>query len=277
MESILSTAQKLHEDETRRFQERQRKREERKQISASRKQQVEREQAKIVELCRKRQTNSNQLYKLFSELQAVSHSNNLGLQCPEIVVVGMQSDGKSSFVEALLGFHFNIVSTNIGTRRPLILQMMNNMACKEPRCRFRMEDKEEFESYTTPVQSLSREIVRRTNEEVGNDKNIVSNKPIILRVEFERCANLTIYDTPGFRIGGDLDLSNKIKSMVLKLMSKPERLIVCLEQSTVEWANTISLEYCREVDPSLKRTIFVSTKFDNRIKELRTKDEGIVC
>jgi len=47
----------------------------------------------------------------------------MSFESPEIVVVGMQSDGKSSFIEALLGFQFNIVDTNIGTRRPLILQV----------------------------------------------------------------------------------------------------------------------------------------------------------
>ena len=39
-------------------------------------------------------------------------SLNITFEYPEIVVVGMQSDGKSSFVEGLLGFQFNIVETS---------------------------------------------------------------------------------------------------------------------------------------------------------------------
>jgi GTPase SAR1 family protein len=41
-------------------------------------------------------------------------TNSFGIQfeTPELVVVGMQSDGKSSFIEALLGFQFNIVETS---------------------------------------------------------------------------------------------------------------------------------------------------------------------
>jgi len=58
---------------------------------------------------------------------------------PELVVVGMQSDGKSTFIEGLLGFQFNIVESTIGTRRPLIIQMINDPTRNEPHCRFRKE------------------------------------------------------------------------------------------------------------------------------------------
>lgn len=71
----------------------------------------------------------------------------------------------------------------------------------------------------------------------GSDGSRVHSKPIILRVEFASCANLTIYDTPGFRIGGDAQLAHDIRAMVQDLIAPPDRLIVCLEQSTVEWAN----------------------------------------
>lgn len=90
-----------------------------------------------------RESSNAEMFKLFSDLQAVSNDFRLGLSCPELVVVGMQSDGKvgewcayevgwradgvaqSTFVESLLGFTFNVVSSNIGTRRPLVIQMIN--------------------------------------------------------------------------------------------------------------------------------------------------------
>ena len=45
---------------------------------------------------------------------STNRSQSFGLEfaAPELVVVGMQSDGKSSFIEALLGFQFNIVETS---------------------------------------------------------------------------------------------------------------------------------------------------------------------
>lgn len=123
------------------------------------------------------------------------------------------------------------IAVDIGTRRPLIIQMINDpgilftsevviiysLAEKEhPSCRFRKEfpmaDTDPFEDKDTPVHSLTDEIIRRTNERagpvsswgtlnvlskipgVGPDK--VSAVPIILRVQYCHCANLTIYDTP---------------------------------------------------------------------------------
>ncbi|KAE8009195.1 hypothetical protein FH972_005644 [Carpinus fangiana] len=47
-----------------------------------------------------------------------------------------QSDGKSSLLEALFGFRFNVREVEMGTRRPLILQMVHEPFALEPRCRF---------------------------------------------------------------------------------------------------------------------------------------------
>jgi GTPase SAR1 family protein len=299
---MLASAQKLHEEETQRQEERKRRKEQRNAEMFERKQKVEAEATRIKAWADRRATCSTELSRLFSDLQAVSSDNNLGLRCPELVVVGMQSDGKSTFVEALLGFSFNIVSSNIGTRRPLIISMVNSRTYAEPCCRFRLENvpagasgADEFENKPTPVERLSDEIQRRTNDVAGSDKSRVSSKPIFLRVEYSNCANLTIYDTPGFRLHGDERLASEIHDMVIDLIRPPERIIVCLEQSTVEWANTSSRRLVQQVDPDYSRTILLHTKFDNRIKvhsemkvftfscsnptirfqELRSADEGL--
>jgi hypothetical protein len=96
-----------------------------------------------------------------------------------------------------------------------------------------------WEETETPVEGLCDEIVRRTNNVAGRGDR-VSASPIILRVEYCHCSNLNIYDTPGFRIGGDEKLKSEILDMVKKLIEPKHRIIVCLEQSTVEWANTVS-------------------------------------
>jgi GTPase SAR1 family protein len=219
------------------------------------------------------------LYALFNDLQGISADFNISFESPELVVVGMQSDGKSTFIEGLLGFQFNIVDTNIGTRRPLIIQMINNPEREQPRCRFRKETavaagEDAFEDIDTPVNYLSDEIVRRTDMKTGSDKDRVSDQPIILRVEYRHCANLTIYDTPGFRLGGNEKLRKDIEEMVVRIMKPKNRIIICLEQSTVEWANTVSRPLVRTIDPNFSRTVLVNTKFDNRVKELRDSDSA---
>ncbi len=55
-----------------------------------------------------------------------------------------QSDGKSSLLEAFLGFRFNLREVEMGTRRPLIVQMVHDPSAEAPRCRLQDEASEEY-------------------------------------------------------------------------------------------------------------------------------------
>jgi hypothetical protein len=76
-------------------------------------------------------------YEAYSRLQAaaVAFGEACSLPVPEIVAIGGQSDGKSSLMEAFLGFRFNVREVEMGTRRPLIVQMLHDPSALEPRCR----------------------------------------------------------------------------------------------------------------------------------------------
>lgn len=77
-------------------------------------------------------------YEAYSRLQASAVAFGEKLPIPEIVAVGGQSDGKSSLLEALLGFRFNVREVEMGTRRPLMLQMIHDPNALEPRCRLQV-------------------------------------------------------------------------------------------------------------------------------------------
>jgi hypothetical protein len=66
------------------------------------------------------------------------------LPIPEIVAIGGQSDGKSSLLEAFLGFRFNVREVEMGTRRPLMLQMVHNPEATEPRVCLQDEDADSY-------------------------------------------------------------------------------------------------------------------------------------
>ncbi|KAE8769665.1 Dynamin-like protein C [Hordeum vulgare] len=53
-----------------------------------------------------------------------------------MVAIGGQSKCKSSLLEALLGFRFNVREVEMGTRRPLVLQMVHDPTALDPRYRF---------------------------------------------------------------------------------------------------------------------------------------------
>ena len=63
----------------------------------------------------------NKLQDIFSQLGSQST-----IELPQVAVVGSQSSGKSSVLEALVGRDFLPRGNDICTRRPLVLQLVHN-------------------------------------------------------------------------------------------------------------------------------------------------------
>lgn len=61
----------------------------------------------------------------------------------------------------------------------------------------------------------------------------------------------------------DVDL----RTQVLDLIRPKHRLVVFLQQSSVEWASSLWLPVIQEVDPEMSRSVVVVSKMDNRMRE----------
>ncbi|XP_059443432.1 dynamin-related protein 5A isoform X2 [Corylus avellana] len=216
-------------------------------------------------------------FEAYNRLQAAAVAFGEKLPIPEIVALGGQSDGKSSLLEALLGFRFNVREVEMGTRRPLILQMVHDPSALEPRCRFQEEDSEEYGSPVVLASAIADIIKSRTEALLKKTKTAVSSKPIVMRAEYAHCPNLTIIDTPGFVLkakkGEPDNTPEEILSMVKSLASPPHRILLFLQQSSVEWCSSLWLDSIREIDPTFRRTVIVVSKFDNRLKEFSDRWE----
>ncbi|KAK8643801.1 hypothetical protein V6N13_013078 [Hibiscus sabdariffa] len=216
-------------------------------------------------------------FEAYNRLQATAVAFGEKLPIPEIVALGGQSDGKSSLLEAFLGFRFNVREVEMGTRRPLILQMVHDPSALEPRCRFQEEDSEEYGSPVVSASTIADIIKSRTEALLKKTKTSVSPKPIVMRAEFAHCPNLTIIDTPGFVLkakkGEPENTPQEILSMVKSLASPPHRILLFLQQSSVEWCSSLWLDSIREIDPTFRRTVIVVSKFDNRLKEFSDRWE----
>ncbi|MBA0624989.1 hypothetical protein Godav_010249 [Gossypium davidsonii] len=222
-------------------------------------------------------SSSRSRFEAYNRLQAMAVAFGEKLPIPEIVALGGQSDGKSSLLEALLGFRFNVREVEMGTRRPLILQMVHDPSALEPRCRFQEEDSEEYGSPVVSASTIADVIKSRTEALLKKTKTSVSPKPIVMRAEFAHCPNLTIIDTPGFVLkakkGEPENTPQEILSMVKSLASPPHRILLFLQQSSVEWCSSLWLDSIREIDPTFRRTVIVVSKFDNRLKEFSDRWE----
>ncbi|KAJ8747579.1 hypothetical protein K2173_007800 [Erythroxylum novogranatense] len=206
---------------------------------------------------------SSSRFEAYNRLQAAAVAFGEKLPIPEIVALGGQSDGKSSLLEALLGFRFNVREVEMGTRRPLILQMD--------------EDSEEYGTSVVSSTAIADIIRSRTESLLKKTKTAVSSKPIVMRAEYAHCPNLTIIDTPGFVLkakkGEPESTPQEILSMVKSLASPPHRILLFLQQSSVEWCSSLWLDSIREIDPTFRRTVIVVSKFDNRLKEFSDRWE----
>jgi hypothetical protein len=84
----------------------------------------------------------------------------------------------------LMQFRFNVREVEMGTRRPLIVQMVHDPSALEPRCRLQDEDSEEYGPPIMPETAVADAIMKRTKEHLRQLGNAaVSSKPIVMRAE----------------------------------------------------------------------------------------------
>lgn len=219
-----------------------------------------------------------QLIPIAAKLQdvfgALGQSTTIDL--PQVVVIGSQSSGKSSVLEAMVGRSFLPRGTGICTRRPLVLQLYNT---KSPDQRYSSSAEEEdlrpgdewgeflhvpgkrFHDFT----EIRAEIVRETDRSTGTNKGI-SSQAIHLKVYSPRVLHLTMVDLPGITkvAVGDQpeDIEVQIRAMCLNYIANPNAIILAVTAGNTDLANSDSLQMARSVDPEGNRTIGVITKLD---------------
>nr|QQY02476.1 dynamin-2 [Cryptocotyle lingua] len=232
-------------------------------------------------------TGMEQLIPLVNKLQDAFSSLNvpLGLELPQIAVVGSQSAGKSSVLENFVGRDFLPRGTGIVTRRPLVLQLVN--------------DKIEYGEFLhlrnkrfTNFEEIKQEIQAETDRLTGSNKGI-SNVPINLRIHSPHVLNLTLIDLPGMTkvAVGDQppDIEIQIRNMIIEYIERENCLILAVTPANTDLANSDALKLAKEYDPQGLRTIGVLTKLDlmddgtdarevleNRLLPLRRGYVGVV-
>ncbi|XP_061844083.1 dynamin-2-like isoform X4 [Nerophis lumbriciformis] len=195
----------------------------------------------------------NKLQDAFSSIGQSCH-----LELPQIAVVGGQSAGKSSVLENFVGRDFLPRGSGIVTRRPLILQLVNNKAeyAEFLHCKGR-----KFVDFDEVRQEIEAETDRLT----GSNKGI-SPIPINLRVYSPHVLNLTLIDLPGMTkvaVGDQpVDIEHQIRDMLLQFITKESCLILAVTPANTDLANSDALKIAKEVDPQGLRTIGVITKLD---------------
>ncbi|XP_060179425.1 dynamin-related protein 3A-like isoform X2 [Lycium barbarum] len=212
----------------------------------------------------------NKLQDIFSSLSNDIDNHRLtGLRLPQVVVVGSQSSGKSSVLEALVGRDFLPRGSGICTRRPLILQLekcpkgigdnndewgeFGHLAGHLPAKRF------------YDFSAIRREILAETEREVGVKKGI-SDEQIRLKICSPNVLNITLVDLPGITkvpVGDQpSDIEARIRNMIMSYIKQDTSIILAVSPANADLANSDALQMAKVVDPTGTRTIGVITKLD---------------
>ena len=215
------------------------------------------------------------LIPVINKLQDVF--NTIGtdaIQLPQIVVIGTQSSGKSSVIEALVGSDFLPRGAGIVTRRPLILQLVyvpkNDATHRsadegtldlEAWGKFLHTKNKIFSDFTL----VRKEIEQETDRMSGSNKGICP-EPINLKIFSPKVVNLTLVDLPGITkvpVGDQPeDIEIQIRNLMFKYIQNPNSIILAVHPANTDFATSESLKLAREVDPDGRRTLAVITKLD---------------
>jgi replication fork clamp-binding protein CrfC len=190
-------------------------------------------------------------------LQKVDQSSSLTL--PSIVVIGSQSSGKSSVLEAIVGHEFLPKGSNMVTRRPIELTLVNTPTSTEEYGEFPDLGLRRIHDFSS---------IQRTLTELNlavPDSECVSDDPIHLTVYSPNVPDLSLIDLPGYiQVVGQnqpLELKQKISELCDKYI-QPPNVILAISAADVDLANSTALRASRRVDPRGERTIGVITKMD---------------
>ncbi|CAI0556970.1 unnamed protein product [Linum tenue] len=202
----------------------------------------------------------NKLQDIFAQLGSQST-----IDLPQVAVVGSQSSGKSSVLEALVGRDFLPRGSDICTRRPLVLQLVQTKrkgdGIEEEWGEFLHRPDMRFYDFS----EIRREIEAVTAKEAGDNKG-VSDKQIRLKIFSPNVLDMTLVDLPGITkvpVGDQpTDIESRIRTMIMSYIKKPSCLILAVTAANADLANSDALQIAGIADPDGYRTIGIITKLD---------------
>uniref|UniRef100_A0A8C3TD76 Uncharacterized protein n=1 Tax=Chelydra serpentina TaxID=8475 RepID=A0A8C3TD76_CHESE len=196
---------------------------------------------------------------LIDSLRALGVEKDLGL--PAIAVIGDQSSGKSSVLEALSGVALPRGS-GIVTRCPLELKLKKVHYTQEWKGKIiYLEITQELNGPSEVEKEIRKAQDAMAGEGVGISQELIS-----LEISSPNVPDLTLIDLPGIArvaVGNQpKDIGNQIINLIKKYICKQQTINLVVVPSNVDIATTEALKMAKEVDPKGERTLGILTKPD---------------
>ncbi|KEF53599.1 dynamin GTPase [Exophiala aquamarina CBS 119918] len=200
---------------------------------------------------------TRKMIEIRSILNTVGQGGALTL--PSIVVIGSQSSGKSSVLEAIVGHEFLPKGSNMVTRRPIELTLVNTPNAKAEYGEFPALGLGKITDFSQIQRTLT-----DLNLAVPAEQ-CVTDDPIQLSIYSPNVPDLSMIDLPGYIQVSGKDQPAELKQRIADLCDKyiqPPNVILAISAADVDLANSTALRSSRRVDPRGERTIGVITKMD---------------
>uniref|UniRef100_A0A8C1PMR3 Uncharacterized protein n=1 Tax=Cyprinus carpio TaxID=7962 RepID=A0A8C1PMR3_CYPCA len=198
-------------------------------------------------------------------IDTIDNLRSLGVEkdlaLPAIAVIGDQSSGKSSVLEALSGVALPRGS-GIVTRCPLELKMIRTKDEEKWQGRISYLGKEEDIDDPAEVEKK----IREAQDEMAGPGVGISNELISLQIISANVPDLTLIDLPGIaRVavkGQPENIGDQIKRLIRQFVTKQETINLVVVPCNVDIATTEALQMAQEEDPEGERTLGILTKPD---------------
>jgi len=202
--------------------------------------------------------------------------NRSDMNIPKLVVVGSQSSGKSSILNSILGLDILPTGSNMVTRGPLQLELIQSI--KDVYAVFGeymngswVEIKKISLSVPAPTNDEKREISSLiksiTNEYAGDGMNITAT-PIYLRIYSPNIPNLSMVDLPGLTMvactdkGQPKDIKDRIRDLLSSYIKDESSIIMAVMPARTDLEADLALDLVKDHDPEGLRTVGILTKLD---------------
>ncbi|CAF1607850.1 unnamed protein product [Adineta ricciae] len=183
------------------------------------------------------------------------------IELPSIVVIGEQSSGKSSVLEALSGIPLPRGGQHMTTKCPLELRMRRSttwhasLECPGRQKRDNIASVQEISQYINDAQNY-----------LTNGRDQISKQVLVLNVQAPWLPNLTLIDLPGIiqvtSTQQDSTSVNMIEELVGDYLVKRTTIILAIIQACNDIETSAAIKYAKMYDRDGERTVGVLTKLD---------------